>query len=360
MLNYIIYCNCSNCWLHSYLHFSYLTFLSEILPPEATETDVKNEVSDILREITPRQKPVPKKRTKLYKLQSAYSDTTSSVSTQSFSTSSGIRSSVSTQSASTSSTISSPMSTASVSTQSISTNSEIKSPPPRGILKHSSSYSSNDSNIKSQLPQPLHRFKPVSTDITLQKTFEEQPITKERTESPLIPIEKETLNSSSPLKSTLPKSRLPVRSPVPLNTSEQKVQEKPKIQPRLSLSSNTRSDDEQKSTDVMNIVEQKHDYNSTLNWVTPAEPEKQKRAVEMKEEPPFILRTTARSPMEALLNSPLNERAAPQITLHKLKEENSKLSKNEKEKAQEQQHHLQNTAGMIKNFSIWKDMYVVL
>ncbi|KAL7831694.1 hypothetical protein AOLI_G00292420 [Acnodon oligacanthus] len=323
----------------------------ETLPPlktrEATKTETKNKVSDTLQELAPRQKPVPKKRTKLYKLNSV-SDNTNSVSTRSVSTSSGVRSPVSTQSVSISSSITSPMSTPSVSTisdststvstQSVSVSSDLRSPPPRGILKHSSSCSSSDSNIKSQLPQSLNRLSSIPTNSALEQAFEEDAITKERTPSPLNTKDEEPLSSSSPLKSAVPKSRLPVRSPVPLNSSEQKAQEKPKIQPRLSLTSSNRSDDEHKSTGIMHTDTQKHENNNTHNWLTSAEPENQITFNGTKHKPLSIPGPTAKSTLEAPLDNSLNESTVPQISQYKLKEEGHKLPKNENEKTQEQQY----------------------
>ncbi|XP_066498792.1 synaptotagmin-like protein 2 [Hoplias malabaricus] len=194
--------------------------LTGMMPPVqnciTTETCTKSQVPDTLQELAPLQKPVPRKRTRLYQLQSSVTDSTSSVSTQSVSTSSGLKSPTSTQSVSTSSTISSPISTPSVSTcseskstvstQSQSTNSGMMSPLPRGILKHSSIYNSSNSNIKNHFPQPLNR-----SSLTPTRTSPEQEyaITKGGTESPLISQHEQSVSASQP-KPTLPKSRLPI------------------------------------------------------------------------------------------------------------------------------------------------------
>ncbi|XP_072548283.1 uncharacterized protein sytl2b isoform X2 [Salminus brasiliensis] len=306
---------------------------------ETTDIQVKNEASDALREIAPRQKPVPKKRTKLYKFQNSVSDSTSSVSSQTVSTSSGIRSPMSTESVSTNSSLSFPMSTPSVSTssdststvstQSKSTSSDIRSPTPRGILKHTSSCNSNDSNVKSQLPQPISRLSPVPTN-----TAEDQTITKLNTEPTLSLKAEKPSSSSSPLTSTMPKSRLPVRSPVPLNGSEPTAQEKPKVQPRLSLSSSTRSDDDQKPTGTLQC-------NNSLNRLTPAKPENQKMTDQAKTEPLNV----PTAPAKSTLDNPLNESTTPQVSQQKLKEEESlrTLFKKENEKMQEQQDQPQST-----------------
>ncbi|XP_026780450.3 synaptotagmin-like protein 2 isoform X1 [Pangasianodon hypophthalmus] len=315
--------------------------LSSLETHEGSEIETKDKVFDILQETTPRQKPVPKKRTKLFKLQNPGADSTSSVSTQSVSTSS----SVSTQSVSTGSSTKSPVSTQSISTssdsrstlstQSMSTNSEIRSLPPKGILKHSSSCSSGDSNIKSKLPQPLRSLSMVSTKTGPEQILEENAIIQERIEESSFNLkDKEPLKPTSPLKSTFPKSRLPVRSSLLLNYPTQTAQEKPKIQPRLSLSSSTQSNDEQKTTDVLH-TKQKYENSFGQNWSTSAEPEKQNITDGIMKEPLSIPRTKARSPFESLLAKPLNESTTPQISPKNLEKEDSKTFKREHEKTEE-------------------------
>lgn len=277
---------------------------------------------------------MPKKRTKVFKLQKSVSDSNSSISTQSVST----NSSVSTQTVSTSSCTKSPVSTQSistssdskstVSTQSMSTNSEIRFLPPKGILKHSSSCSSSDSNIKSQLPQLLKSLSLASSKTGHEQILEENAITQERIEESSLNLkDKEPLKPTSPLKSTFPKSRLPVRSSLLLNNPTQTAQEKPKIQPRLSLSSSTQSNDEQNMT-VTPHTKQKCE--NSLNWPKSAEPEKQNGGIMMNP-----LRTRARSPFESLLTKPLNESNTPQISSKKEEKEDSKTSTKEHETTQE-------------------------
>ncbi|XP_058270137.1 synaptotagmin-like protein 2 isoform X2 [Hemibagrus wyckioides] len=293
-------------------------------PPEVTpslenhedlEIEAKTKIFDISQETIPRLKPVPKKRTKIFKVQN--SDSTSSISTQSVSTNSSVstqsvstNSSVSTQSVSTSSSTS-PVSTQSISTntdsrstlstQSMSTNSEIRSPPPKGILKHSSSC---DSSTKSRLLQPRKSLNMVSTKSGHEHILEENAVTQESIEESFL-----NFKDKEPPKSTFPPSRLPVRSPVLLNNPTQTSKEKPKIQPRLSLSSSTQSNDEQKTADVLDTKQK------CENRLISAEPEKQNKADGMVKDPLSIPRIRAKSPFESLLVKPLNESITPQISL---------------------------------------------
>ncbi|XP_060799766.1 serine-rich adhesin for platelets isoform X3 [Neoarius graeffei] len=312
---------------------------------EGSEMDSKTKVVDILQETTPRQKPVPKKRTKLFKLQNSAADSTSSISTQSAST----ISSVSTQNVSTSSSTKSPVSTQSMSTssdskstlstQSLSTNSEIRPLPTKGILKHGSSCSSSDSNIKRQLPQPLKSLSMVSAKTSPEQILEGTAITQGRIKE--FSFNLKDKDPTSPLKTTFPKSRLPVRSSLLLNSPTQTAQEKPTIQPRLSLSSSTRSNDDKKT----DILDTKQKYENNLNWPISAEPEKQNIADCIMKEPLFVPRTRSRSPFESLLTKPLNEDTTPQISPKNLGKEDSKTSKRKHEKTEEKgDHHLSITA----------------
>lgn len=319
--------------------------------------DSKTKVVDILQETTPRQKPVPKKRTKLFKLQNSAADGTSSISTQSAST----ISSVSTQNVSTSSSTKSPVSTQSMSTssdskstlstQSLSTNSEIRPLPTKGILKHGSSCSSSDSNIKSQLPQPLKSLSMVSAKTSPEQILEGTAITQGRIKE--FSFNLKDKDPTSPLKTTFPKSRLPVRSSLLLNSPTQTAQEKPTIQPRLSLSSSTRSNDDKKT----DILDTKQKYENNLNWPISAEPEKQNIADCIMKEPLFVPRTRARSPFESLLTKPLNEDTTPQISPKNLGEEDSKTSKREHEKTEEKGDHHLSITGMINYIILFSKIF---
>ncbi|XP_022530426.2 synaptotagmin-like protein 2 isoform X2 [Astyanax mexicanus] len=320
-----------------------------MLPPKMEpKMEAKNEISDTVREIAPRQKPVPRKRTKLYqtyKFQNSVSDSASSQTSQTVSTSSSVRSPVSTESFSTNSSTTFPASTPSISTisdststistQSKATSSDIRSPPPRGILKHTSSLSSNDANVKSQLPQPISRLSSIPSNTAAEKTAA---VTQLNTESNINSKDEKLQSSSSPLTATSPKSRLPVRSPVPLNGSEQTAQEKPKIQPRLSLTSSTRSEDELKNTSISHTAKQKPENHTNTNRSTPTKTENQKMNGQPKTEPLYVPTPTSTS----TLNSPLNETISPQISPQKLKEEENKMFKKDIEKTQAQRDHPQN------------------
>ncbi|XP_047676169.1 synaptotagmin-like protein 2 isoform X2 [Tachysurus fulvidraco] len=313
------------------------------LNQEGSEIDAKPKDFHILPEKPPRLKPVPKKRTKIFNVQNSPADSTSSISSQSVST----NTSVSTQSASTCSSTMSPVSTQSMSTnsdsrstlstQSMSTNSEIRSLPPKGILKHSSSCSSSDSNIKSRLPQPRKTLNVASTKTGHEHILEENAVTQESIEESSLNLkDKEPLKPTSPQKSAFPTSRLPVRSSVVLNNPTQTDKEKPNIQPRLSLSSSTQSNDEQKTE---GILDNKQQCEKSSSWLTSAEPEKQNIAVGMMKEPLSIPRARAKSPYEALLAKPLKQSINPQILLKNQEKEDSKASKRENEKTEEKLDH---------------------
>lgn len=218
------------------------TFAVKTQEPSHTEDNTK----------VPRQKPVPKKRTKLFKPQSSLSDSASSVSTQSVSSQS-----VSTQSISTQST----------STQSVSTTegSGTRTPAPRNILKYTSSCSSSDSTFKSQLPQPVVTLSYVHKNSDQEKDFEENRHILEGKEEP----SSKTQNKEPP---KFPKSRLPVRAPSHLKRPQQETQKKTKIQTRLSLSSIPTADDDKT---VEDNLKQKR-TNDCLSQSQSIEPENQK------------------------------------------------------------------------------------
>ncbi|XP_053363449.1 synaptotagmin-like protein 2 isoform X2 [Clarias gariepinus] len=321
---------------------------AEVLPSLETheEMEVKTKGFNISQETIPRQKPVPKKRTKIFNLQNSITDSTSSTSTQSVSTSSA----VSTQSVSTDFSTKSPVSTQSISTssdsrstlstQSMSTNSEIKSIPPIRILKHSFSCSSSDPNFKSQLPQPLKPLRMVSTKTGPEKVIKENTIPQKQIEQPSLSLKDEETKATSPesssLNSTFPKSRLPVRSSLLLSSPTQTAQEKPKIQPRLSLSSSTQSNDEQKATDQLHA---KQKCENSLNLSLSAEPKKQNIAEGFIKEPLSTPKTKVMSPFESLLVKPLNDSTGPQISPKSTEKEESNTSKKENKNTQEQAGH---------------------
>ncbi|XP_051963426.1 synaptotagmin-like protein 2 [Xyrauchen texanus] len=186
---------------------------SQVKVQEESHIEDNTEVYNIINNRAPCQKPVPKKRTKIYKPQSSVSDSDSSVSTQCTSTTAG---------------------------------PGIRSPQPSGILKYTSSCSSNESALKSQLPQPVktqyvHKnSSPEKDSIKTRFILESTEKSGNKTQN------KEPLKSLSPLK--LPKSRLPVRASSQLFDPPQAIQEKPKIQPRLSLSSSVASEGKNKET----------------------------------------------------------------------------------------------------------------
>ncbi|KAI5098786.1 synaptotagmin-like protein 2, partial [Silurus meridionalis] len=320
---------------------------AEVLSPkegskiEGSQTEAKTKAFDILHEATPCQKPVPKKRTKIFQVQNSVTDSNSSISTLSVST----NASVSTQSVSTTSSSKSPVSTQSMSTSSdsrstlstlsITTNSEIRSLPPKGILKHSSSFSSSDSNIKSQLPQPIKSLSKASSVTGSEQILEESAITQERLDKSSVNLnDNGPLKPTSPMKSTIPKSRLPVRPSLLLNNPTQT--EKPKAKPRLSRSSSTQSNNEEKTTD--NVIYTKQKSENSLNCSVSTEAEKQKTVYDILKEPRSIPRKKATSPFESLLVKPINNTTS-QITPKNLEKEESKAFKREHEKTEEKANH---------------------
>lgn len=212
---------------------------------KASHSQVNSEVSNAVHNRPSGQKPVPKKRTKINKPQSSVSDTASSVSTQS------------------------------ISSQNISAtaDSSIRSPPPRGIPKHSS----NEPTLKSQLRQPVVSLSNVHKNIIQEKDPEESKLALGRTEDTNNKTEiKEKFSTPSPMK--LPKSRLPVRASSQLINLPQGLQEKPKIQPRLSLNSITRPDDSRK---VEEVLIQRKESNGCLPQSPSMEVERQNISGEM-------------------------------------------------------------------------------
>ncbi|KAI5620769.1 synaptotagmin-like protein 2 [Silurus asotus] len=315
----------------------------EVLSPkeglkiEGSQTEAKTKAFDILHEAPSHQKPVPKKRTKIFQVQNSVTDSNSSISTVSVST----NASVSTQSVSTTPSSKSPVSsqsmstssdsTSTLSTLSMTTNSEIRSLPPKGILKHSSSFSSSDSNIKSQLPQPIKSLSKASSVTGSEQILEESAITQERIDKSSVNLnDNGPLKPTSPIKSTIPKSRLPVRSSLLLNNPTQT--EKPKAKPRLSRSSSTQSNNEEKTTD--NVIYTKQKSGNSLNCSVSTEAEKQKPVYDIIKEPRSIPRKKATSPFESLLVKPINNTTS-QITPKNLEKEESKAFKREHKKTEE-------------------------
>ncbi|XP_077064756.1 uncharacterized protein sytl2b isoform X2 [Siphateles boraxobius] len=241
---------------------------SQVKHQEASNSEVK-------REVSPGQKPVPKKRTKINKPQGSISESTSSVSTQS------------------------------MSSQSVSTTagSGIRSPP-RSIPKHSS----NEPTLKSQLRQPVVSLSHVCKNTSQGKDPEESRLSLGSTEESSSKIEnKEPFSSPSPMK--LPKSRLPVRASSQLINPSQGLQEKPKIQPRLSLNSITRADDGKK---VEELLKQKRETNSCLPQSPSMGLEGQTISGEM-----YVPRENAMFALTDNYKKPLDEITAPQPTQHK-------------------------------------------
>ncbi|XP_701277.6 uncharacterized protein sytl2b [Danio rerio] len=242
---------------------------------KASHSQVNSEVSNAVHNKPPGQKPVPKKRTKINKPQSSVSDTASSVSTQS------------------------------ISSQNIfaTADSSIRSPPPRGIPKHSF----NEPTLKSQLRQPVVSLSNVHKNSIQEKDSEESKLALGRTEESSHKTEnKEKCSTSSPIK--LPKSRLPVRASSQLINMPQGLQEKPKIQPRLSLNSITRPDDSRK---VEEVIKQRGESNSCLPQSPSMEVERQNISVEMHhpvENAVFAFSDNSKKP--------LNEITTPQLTHH--------------------------------------------
>ncbi|CAM4552431.1 unnamed protein product [Leuciscus chuanchicus] len=249
---------------------------SQVKHQEASNSEDKREVSDTIQNRPPGQKPVPKKRTKINKPQGSISDSTSSVSTQS------------------------------MSSQSVSTTagSGIRSPPPRSIRKHSS----NEPTLKSQLRQPVVSLSHVCKNTSQGKDPEESRLSLGNTEESSSKIEnKEAFTSPSPMK--LPKSRLPVRASSQLINPPRGLQEKPKIQPRLSLNSITRADDGKK---VEEPLKQKRETNSCLPQSPSMELEGQNISGEI-----YLPRENVMFALTDNSKKPLDEIIAPQPTQHK-------------------------------------------
>nr|XP_055052276.1 uncharacterized protein sytl2b isoform X2 [Misgurnus anguillicaudatus] len=203
-------------------------FDSEVKPQEPNHAE-NNEFSNIVPNITPRQKPVPMKRTKIFKPQGSLSDSASSVSSQS-------------------------MSTQSTSTKSVTTteDSAIRTPAPRGILKNSSC----ESTVKSQLPQPI--LNNVHQNNYQEKDSEERRSILDSREEP----NRRSLSEEPPKcpsLSKVPKSRLPVISQSQMTNLSQDIQETEKIQKRPSLNSISRVDDDKKVED--SLKPQRNTYN---------------------------------------------------------------------------------------------------
>lgn len=285
---------------------------SSFYMPESvvSETDAKPEVLDTLY-----QKPVPRKRTKLYNLQDPAAEGTSSASTGS-----GTESPISTQSVSASSE---SRSTASVPV--MSTNSGVRSLPPRGILKNSSCGSPSDFKMKSRLPQPLKRLNSVPTDISSERLLDDKKTADDLKDD-------EPPRISSQLKSTLPKSRLPL----PMTYLEH---QKPLVQPQPSLKS-TKNTDEHKNTSV---VPSEHD--SGLHSSESAKTEDRKIFNKTTKDVQSNARIRASSPFEALLS--VNERPTQHIPSKKT--ENPGYMKEYEDKA-EQEEHPQASAGTSSYF----------
>ncbi|XP_051965702.1 synaptotagmin-like protein 2 isoform X2 [Xyrauchen texanus] len=237
---------------------------SQVKHQEASHSEDNTEVYNPINNRAPRQKPVPMKRTKIYKPQSSVSDSASSVSTQSTSTTAG---------------------------------SGIRSPLPSGILKYTSSCSSSESALRSQLPQPVETHH-VHKNSSQEKDSEKRTIILES-------IEKTPIISLSSLK--LPKSRLPVRASLQLIDPTQAIQEKPNIQPRLSLSSITRSDD---NKNVEKCLKQKRETDSCLPQSSMASEGQKKETVNFHHE-------NARSVLTTKSQKLLDEITAPQPIQHK-------------------------------------------
>ncbi|XP_051520791.1 LOW QUALITY PROTEIN: synaptotagmin-like protein 2 [Myxocyprinus asiaticus] len=245
---------------------------SQVKHQEESHIEDNTEVCNIINNRAPCQKPVPKKRTKIYKPQSSVSDSDSSVSTQCTSTTAC---------------------------------SGIRSPPQSGILKYTSSFSSNESALKRQLLQPV-KTQYVPKNSSPEKDSKETRFILESTEKSGNKTQnKEPLKSLSPLK--LPKSRLPVRASSQLFDPPQAIQEKPKIQPRLSLSSITRSDDDKK---VEEFFKQKRETDCCLPQSSVASEGKKRETV-------YLPHENARSALITNSEKLLDEITAPQPIQHK-------------------------------------------
>ncbi|XP_067307280.1 uncharacterized protein sytl2b [Pseudorasbora parva] len=274
---------------------------SQVKHQEASNSEVNSEVSNIIQNGPPGQKPVPKKRTKINKPQSSISDSTSSVSTQS------------------------------IPSQRVSTaaSSGIRSPPPRSILKHSS----NEPTLKSHLRQPVVSLSYVYKKSSQEKDPEESRFSLESTEESNSKIQdKDPFSSSSPLK--LPKSRLPVRASSQLINSPLVLQEKPKIQPRLSLKSITRADDSKK---VEEPLKQRRETNSGLPQSPSMELEGQNRFISLpRENAVFALTDQSKKP--------LDEITVPQPTQHKSENVENQMAQFTKLEAIRTEENIRKTA----------------
>ncbi|XP_051535858.1 synaptotagmin-like protein 2 isoform X2 [Myxocyprinus asiaticus] len=273
---------------------------SQVKHLEASHSEDNTEVYNTINNRAPRQKPVPMKRTKIYKPQSSVSDSASSVSTQS------------------------------VSTQSTSTTagSGIRSPLQSGILKYTSSCSSNESTLRSQLPQPVKTHY-VRKNSSQGKDSEKRTIILESIEKSGSKTEnKEPLISLSSLK--LPKSRLPVRASSQFIDPTQAIQEKPNIQPRLSLSSITRSDDYK---NVEEFLKQKRETDS-------CHPQSSVASEGQKKETVYFHHENARSALTTKSQKLLDEITAPQPMQHKSEIVETPMTKFPKEEMTRVESHL--------------------
>jgi len=282
-----------------------LTFA--VKPQEASNSEGNSEVSNTTQNGPPGQKPVPKKRTKINKPQSSISDSASSVSSQSVSTTAG---------------------------------SGIRSPPPRSILKHSS----NEPTLKSQLRQPVVSLSSVCKNSIQERDPEESRLSLGSTEESNSKIEnKEPFSSPSPLK--LPKSRLPVRASSQLINPPLRLQERPKIQPRLSLNSITRADDGKK---VEELLKQRTETNSCLPQSPSMELKGQNISGEIylpRENAMFALTDNTKKPLDELRDT------APQPTQYKSENVENHMAQFPKLEATRTEENIKKTAvGMIHIF----------
>ncbi|XP_067221903.1 uncharacterized protein sytl2b isoform X3 [Chanodichthys erythropterus] len=271
---------------------------SQVKHQEASNSEGNSEVSNTTQNGPPGQKPVPKKRTKINKPQSSISDSASSVSSQSVSTTAG---------------------------------SSIRSPPPRSIPKHSS----NEPTLKTQLRQPVVSLSSVCKNSSQERDPEESKLTLGSTEESSSKTEnKEPFSSSSPLK--LPKSRLPVRASSQLIILPRGIQEKPKIQPRLSLNSITRADDGKK---VEELLKQRRETNSCLPQSQSMELEGQNISGEIhhpRENAMFALTDNTKKP--------LDEITALQPTQHKSENVENPMAQFPKLEATRTEENIKKTA----------------
>lgn len=140
-----------------------------------------------------------------------------------------------------------------------------------------------------------------------------------------------------------------------LNNPTHPAQEKPQIQPRLSLSSSTQSNDEQNTKDVLHS---KQKSESNLSQSKSAEPEKQNITDGIMKDPQSIPRRRVRSPFESLLVKPLNETTTPQISPKNLENEDRKSSKGEYEKTEEKERdHSLSITGTVKYIILVSEIF---